>query len=642
MTERFTLLSELGRGGMGVVWKARDEETGQIVALKLMREIYAEDADYVARFERELELAKRINSVHVVRVLGFGVRQKMPYLALEFVDGPSLHDALAKHGPYSWAEASALLAQLAQGLADAHAAGVIHRDVKPSNVLIGPAGVAKITDFGIARGLDSTRLTATSAMIGTPAYLAPEGPKDARSDLYSLGIIGYQLLTGAPPFVGQTYQEVLLAHIRDEPDLTRLPADARPVVAWLLAKDPAQRPRNAWEVIPVVEGRLWLKAQVASASSGEPLKHVAQVRAPQPSRAGATARASLPKSDDQRSAGSWVLASDEIKGMEARAWHTSTVLPHGIVLLAGGGHYGRGLASAQVFETRATAVSRVGPMKDVRLDHAAALVADGMVLVCGGHGTGILASAEVYNSRLEAFRETGPMTTRRQLHTASVLAGGFVLIAGGWDGQNSLATTEIYDPTAGQFSKAPAMTCRRENHTATILEDGNVLLAGGDSEGRPTDSVEFWNIDGEEYPWVGQMATARSRHSATLLADGRTLIMGGRCGGTLSSAEYVDPVARSLHLTSPMRVPRDGHTATLTPEGNVVVVGGSNEGGVIGAVEVFDPSAGVFKDAGFLKTARKDHTADLLPDGRILVAGGLDTNGLALASIELLSLERRQ
>ena len=154
---------------MGVVWKARDEETGQIVALKLMREIYAEDADYVARFERELELAKRINSVHVVRVLGFGVRQKMPYLALEFVDGPSLHDALAKHGPYSWAEASALLAQLAQGLADAHAAGVIHRDVKPSNVLIGPAGVAKITDFGIAKGIDLARMTATSTMLGTPA-----------------------------------------------------------------------------------------------------------------------------------------------------------------------------------------------------------------------------------------------------------------------------------------------------------------------------------------------------------------------------------------------------------------------------------------------------------------------------------------
>ena len=258
MTERFTLLSELGRGGMGVVWKARDEETGQVVALKVMREIYAEDADYVARFERELELAKRIDSKHVVKVLGYGVRQGMPYLALEYINGPSLHEALTGHGPYNWSEARILLAQLAQGLADAHAAGVIHRDVKPSNVLIGPDGVAKLTDFGIARGLNTTRMTATSTMIGTPAYLAPEGPKDARSDLYSLGIIGYELLTGAPPFVGQTYQEVLLAHLRDAPDLARLPEETRPVIGWLLAKDPAQRPRNAWEVIPVLEGRLLL------------------------------------------------------------------------------------------------------------------------------------------------------------------------------------------------------------------------------------------------------------------------------------------------------------------------------------------------------------------------------------------------
>ena len=94
MTERFTLLSELGRGGMGVVWKARDEETDQLVALKLLREMYAEDPEYVGRFERELELAKRIHSVHVVQVLGYGVRQKVPYLALEYIDGPSLHDAL--------------------------------------------------------------------------------------------------------------------------------------------------------------------------------------------------------------------------------------------------------------------------------------------------------------------------------------------------------------------------------------------------------------------------------------------------------------------------------------------------------------------------------------------------------------------
>jgi serine/threonine protein kinase len=254
MTERFTLLSELGRGGMGVVWKARDEETGSIVALKLLREAYAEDPEYLARFERELELARRIDSIHVVKVLGFGVRERLPYLALEYVDGPSLHDALIAHGPYSWAETRSLLIQLTQGLADANAAGVIHRDVKPSNVLIGPDGVAKLTDFGIARGLDLTRFTATSTILGTPAYLAPEGPKDARSDLYSLGIIGYELLTGAVPFKGASYQEVIVEHIRTAPDLDKLPAQARPIIGWLLAKDPADRPQRASDLLPVLYG----------------------------------------------------------------------------------------------------------------------------------------------------------------------------------------------------------------------------------------------------------------------------------------------------------------------------------------------------------------------------------------------------
>jgi serine/threonine protein kinase len=255
MTERFTLLAKIGRGGMGVVWRARDEETGQIVALKLLHSAYADDPEYVTRFERELELARRIKSPNVVGVIGYGVREGTPYLALEYVDGPSLRERLASHGPYSWSETKALLTQIAKGLADAHAAGVVHRDIKPSNILIGSDGVAKIADFGIARGLDLTRVTGTSTLLGTPAYLPPEGPQDERSDLYSLGIVAYELLAGVPPFEGSTYAEVLMAHVRVPPDLDRLPVEARPIVGWLLAKEPKDRPQSADELIGVIESR---------------------------------------------------------------------------------------------------------------------------------------------------------------------------------------------------------------------------------------------------------------------------------------------------------------------------------------------------------------------------------------------------
>jgi serine/threonine protein kinase len=670
LAERFTLLSELGRGGMGVVWKARDEETGQIVALKVMREMYAEDADYVARFERELELAKRIDSVHVVKVLGYGVRQGMPYLALEYVDGPSLHEALTRHGPYNWPEARTLLAQLAQGLADAHAAGVIHRDVKPSNVLLGPDGVAKLTDFGIARGLDTTRMTATSTMIGTPAYLAPEGPKDARSDLYSLGIIGYELLTGAPPFVGQTYQEVLLAHLRDAPDLARLPEETRPVIGWLLTKDPAARPRNAWEVIPVVEGRLLFVSRTfgvssrpapVSAGSGTltpASRPPSAVRAPVPGsslgqaarqREGPRAhvrnrRRTGPNISDRGSSGAWALASaGTTRGMiEERAWHTATTLRDGRVLFAGGSGSEAALSLAEVFGPVTTTFSRVRPMTSRRSDHAATILADGRVFICGGKHETVLATAEVFDSRTGAFVETGSMTTRREFHTAKLLPGGLVLVTGGSDGERSLASAEVYDPTTGQFHRAGAMSCRRESHTATLLRDGRVLLAGGDSDEDMSDTADIYNLGGGWSHNIGPMVTARASHTATLLPAGTVLLVGGEDvdGKATNSAEFFDPNASTFRpVEAMMRVAREGHTATLTASGLVLVVGGANDTGAVASVEAFDPVRGTFADVGRLTTGRVDHTASLLSDERLLIAGGLDKDGVPLDSIELLTLE---
>ena len=162
---------------------------------------------------------------------------------------------MTDHGPYSWQETRGLLLQIATGLAAAHAAGVIHRDIKPSNVLMTTDGTAKIADFGIARGVDLTRMTGTSTLLGTPSYLPPEGPKDWRSDLYSLGVVAYELLAGVTPFEGSTYAEVLMAHVRNVPDLARIPAEARPIVGWLLEKDPKKRPQSTVELIDALEGK---------------------------------------------------------------------------------------------------------------------------------------------------------------------------------------------------------------------------------------------------------------------------------------------------------------------------------------------------------------------------------------------------
>jgi serine/threonine-protein kinase len=230
---------------MGVVWRARDTATGEVVALKLLHGPYMDEPESTVRFEREAELARRVDSPHVVQLLGYGTRAGVPFLVMEYVSGSSLRELIRDHGPYAPDDARSVLSQIAEGLAAVHAAGVIHRDVKPSNVLVASDGTAKLGDFGVARALDVTRVTGTSTLLGTPAYMAPEGPVDERSDLYSLGIVAYELLTGVVPFAGTTYQQVILRHVREAPDLARLPESERGLVGWLLAKDPARRPQDA-------------------------------------------------------------------------------------------------------------------------------------------------------------------------------------------------------------------------------------------------------------------------------------------------------------------------------------------------------------------------------------------------------------
>jgi serine/threonine protein kinase len=604
MTERFTLLSELGRGGMGVVWKARDEETGQIVALKLLREAYAEDPEYLARFERELELAKRIDSVHVVKVLGFGVRQRVPYLALEYVDGPSLHDALIAHGPYSWAETRALLIQLTQGLADANAAAVIHRDMKPSNVLIGPDGIAKLTDFGIARGLDSARMTATSTMLGTPAYLAPEGPKNARSDLYSLGIIGYQLLTGEVPFKGTTYQDVIIEHMRTPPDLNRLPAEARPTIAWLLAKDPAQRPQRASALLPILYG-----AAAVPTTSNAPARAIAPIPAA-PGPVATPAPTPAP-------------ATVQMPGQMPPANHSTTPT-------AGRPPIAKADLPAASVQPGLTPTQVPGPRR-----HRSA----GLALVLSAIGLCVaIALAAVWISRPgSSFSSIGSMSSGRVGHTATLLASGKVLITGGYDSSSTFASAEMYDPGTGSFSSTESMSSAREYHTATLLANGKVLITGGvDSSDVPMASAELYDPGTGSFSSAGSMSSARKGHTQTLLESGRVLITGGidSLYAPLASAELYDPATGSFSSTGSMSTARMDHTATLLASGRVLITGGDGPRGPQAAAELYDPGTGSFSSIGSMSSARSNQTATLLASDKVLITGGGGDSGL-LASAEI-------
>lgn len=249
---RYRLGVRLGRGGMGEVYRATDELLGRPVAVKVMLPV----VDTLAseeRFRREARAAAKITDPHVVAAYDFGPHGDGFYLAMELVEGPTVSEALREYGPFPPERALDLIRQAAGGLAAAHRCGVVHRDIKPGNLLLSADGQLKITDFGIVRLLQdsTTTLTSTGQIVGSSHYLAPERitgkPAQASSDVYALGCVLYQMLTGKPPFVGDEPAAVMYQHLQAEPArLSELRAaicpDLEGLLFWMLEKDPAQRP----------------------------------------------------------------------------------------------------------------------------------------------------------------------------------------------------------------------------------------------------------------------------------------------------------------------------------------------------------------------------------------------------------------
>ena len=241
---------------MGMVYRARRETDGESVALKILRDELAEDELYRRRFEREARIASEVVNEHVVPVVDFGEASGRLYIAALYVEGDSLAARISAQGALSLAEALRLASDLADALEALQARDLVHRDVKPANVIVDEGGAAALTDFGLARGVADTVLTKTGMVVGTVDYLAPElirGEQASHaSDVYALGCLLYECLAGAPPFAGNAFVETLIAHVRDEPrDLCDLRADLPESVSWTvlkaLAKDPAQRPPTATE-----------------------------------------------------------------------------------------------------------------------------------------------------------------------------------------------------------------------------------------------------------------------------------------------------------------------------------------------------------------------------------------------------------
>ncbi|HET9770323.1 MAG TPA: protein kinase [Acidimicrobiia bacterium] len=254
---RYRLRRELARGGMAAVWEAEDKVLTRRVAIKVLHPHLAGDDGFRTRFRREAVAAARLAHPHIVTTYDTGRDADVAYIVMELVDGTTLARLLKAQGPVPVAKAIDVAAQVADALACAHTHGIVHRDVKPANILLREDGHVKVADFGIAKAGAGHDLTRTGVVMGTAKYLSPEqvsgNPADAGSDIYALGIVLYEMLCGAPPFVGDTELSTAVARLTAAPGSLRdrrpdIPRSLEAVVLRSLARDPAARYRSAEEM----------------------------------------------------------------------------------------------------------------------------------------------------------------------------------------------------------------------------------------------------------------------------------------------------------------------------------------------------------------------------------------------------------
>src|SRR5437899_10785966 len=250
---RYELHRRLARGGMADVFLARDQLLDRPVAVKVLFPEFATDRSFVERFRREAQSAANLNHPNIVAVYDWGQEQGTYFIVMEYVEGRSLADILRTEGPLHPQRAAEVASDIAAALGFAHRNGVIHRDIKPGNVLVSPNGQVKVADFGIARAFGAgaeENLTQAGSVMGTATYFSPEQAQglalDPRSDLYSLGVVLYEMITGRAPFTGDSPVSIAYKHVQEQPPRPRqvnpdVPADLEAITGRLLAKNPATR-----------------------------------------------------------------------------------------------------------------------------------------------------------------------------------------------------------------------------------------------------------------------------------------------------------------------------------------------------------------------------------------------------------------
>ena len=260
---RYKLIDELGRGSFATVYIARDTKNNRIYAVKIMHVEFSDDGELLARFQREADILSHLSDPHIVRIFDYGDESDIHYILMDYIDGQNLKYHTLTHGPMDAFRALDYAKQIAMGLDTAYKHGVVHRDIKPQNIVINSQDVVKITDFGLARSRETVTLTQSNVFMGTAYYIPPEQAEsgrsaDTRSDLYSVAAVLFEMLTGRPPFEGETAVDIVIKHMNEKvPSICRLRSDLPPELDQFMqkamSKSPDERYLTPKEFIAAIE-----------------------------------------------------------------------------------------------------------------------------------------------------------------------------------------------------------------------------------------------------------------------------------------------------------------------------------------------------------------------------------------------------
>ncbi|MEP7148481.1 MAG: kelch repeat-containing protein [Acidobacteriota bacterium] len=595
----YEILKLIGKGGMGEVYLARDRILNRNIALKLLPFYYTQNEDRLRRFQREAQAASALNHPNIITIHELGSVNDQQFIATELIEGGTLREHIAR-GPMPLTDAVEIAIQTARALAAAHRAGIVHRDVKPENIMLRPDGYVKVLDFGLAKlaeepGTHSEREISTvradvssGILMGTLRYMSPEQALglqvDARSDLFSLGVVLYEMVSGRPPFDARERSELVESILKSDPPVLgiyadRLPESLAAVAAKMLAKEPELRYQTADELITDLN---LFKAELALADKRPEFAR----RPPRPAMALAI-----------------VLAVASVIGYASFRFLRSSTAAEPLL---------ESLNDAGTWTTKA-------PISSPRWQ-AEPAVLNGVLYVTGGWNVCTpFADLESYDPEADAWTQRAPMQTARGAHGVGALSGKLYAVGGSTDCGNEIADVEAYDPTTNSWTAMASLPTARQGH-AVAVSKGKLYAIGGRSSG-----TQYQDLNSEYDPqsdtWTDRapMPTARS-NAAVAVVNGIIYVLGGGDDSrALATVEAYDPNTDSWTPRRSMLAPRSD-LAVAEINGIIYAFAGN---GNSGQVEAYDPANDTWAVVARMPFRRSNAHAAAL-HGSIYFAGGSD------------------